>query len=337
MTGALRRWHRRISVALGCLGIGLTVFAATTQAVYAQAPQRVGWWNTASASGGPSGAAAAPAPSTPPGGIRVASGPTTPVGPLLPSQVPPNAHILAYGGVLYALPEGSTASLQLTIAGSPQGTPQVVACPTANASWSAGDNQPSSSEPAYDCAAQHFAGKVSADGTTITFQVKAQFESTPGLLSLAVVPDVTSTALPTGSSPFAVDFAPPDAGSLRPDQTDTVGPPTDTLPPPILTPPPPTDVVAGGVGAPLGLPSVSLPAAAATAAPTPAPAATGKPPAAAPPARPPVVAAATDTVKARVASVLGKVTLLAAIVVWSIGYGLLGGRIVPLSVPLRRG
>jgi hypothetical protein len=334
MTGAFRRRHRRISIALGCLGAGLLVVGALTPTADAAAPQRVGWWNAASASGGPTGAAAAPSPTTPAGGLRVATGPATPAGPLLPSQVPQNAQIVAYGAVLYALPEGSSAALKLTIAGSPQGTPQVVACPTATTSWAAGDNQPASSEPAYDCASQHFAGTVSADARTITFQVKAQFETAPGVLSLAIVPDTTSTALPTGGAPFAVDFAPPDAGSFTPAPSEQPSPSTDSLPPPFLTPSTPTDVTGGIVGAPIALPAVSAPPPLPTAAPAPTP--QGKSPAAAVPPRSAVAATPVDTLKARVASALGTATLLAAIVVWSLGYGLLGGRIIPLSVPLRR-
>ena len=39
---------------------------------------------------------------------------------------------------------------------------------------------------------------------------------------------------------------------------------------------------------------------------------------------------------AHIAKPVRKATLLAAIVVWALGYGLLGGRVVPLSVPLKR-
>lgn len=334
MTRGLRRRHRRISIALGCLGAGMLAVGALTPTAYAQAPQRIGWWNAASASGSPAGAAAAPSPTTPQGGLRVATGPTTPAGPLLPSQVPPNSQIIAYGAVLYALPEGSSAVLKLSIAGSAQGTPQVVACPTTTTSWTAGDDQPASSEPAYDCASQHFTGTVSADATTITFQVKAQFETAPGVLSLAIVPDTTSSALPTGGAPFAVDFAAPDAGSFTPAPSTDGGSSNESLPPPFLTPATPTDVTSVPAGAPLALPEVSALPPVATAAPVPVP--QGKSPVAALPARAPVAAVAADTVRTRVASALGVATLLAAIVVWSLGYGLLGGRIIPLSVPLRR-
>jgi hypothetical protein len=168
----------------------------------------------------------------------------------LPSQAPQNAQVLAYGAVLYALPEGSTATLRLKIAGSATGTPQVAACPTIGTAWSAGDDQPSSSEPAYDCTTQHYAGTISADGATMTFQLKAQFEATPGLVSMAIVPDVSSTALPTGSSPFSVDFAPPDASSLTPAPTGMQPSSSEPLPPPssLFTPPSPIGAVAGSAG-----------------------------------------------------------------------------------------
>jgi len=318
-----------------CVGGGLSMVGALSSTVYANGPERVGWWNAASASGGPTGSETAPAPTTPAGGIRVASGPSTTAAPtaLLPAQVPQNAQIVAYGTVLYALPEGGSGTLRLKIAGTPQGTPQVVACPTATTAWTSGDDQPSSAEPAYDCTTEHFSGTASADGSAITFQVKAPFESSPGLLSLAIVPDTGSTALPTGGSPFAVDLAPPDASSLTPDLgADTSS--SEPLPSADYVPPP-FSGLAAGVGQPLGLPSVAAPAPSAPpppAAPTPAPQRNA--PAAA--ARPATTANLVDSVKARFASALGKATLLAAIVVWALGYGLLGGRVVPLSVPLKR-
>ena len=324
MTRAVSRWHRRAATALGCVGVGLLLLGAMTPIAYAAGPLRVGWWNAASASGGPTGSSTAPSPTTPSGGIHVATGPTTAAGPLLPPQAPPNAQILAYGAVLYELPEGSSATLRLRISGSPQGTPQVAACPTANTSWPPGDDQPSSSEPAYDCGARHYVGALSADGTAMTFQVTAQSESTPGMLSLAIVPDPGSTALPTGGAPFAVDFAPPDTGSLTPEGSagsSSLYP----LPPPFLGSSLPIGPP-GGAGLPLGVPSTSTPA---------PPPSTHRPVASAPLTRPAGVVPA-ETVRARIASALGIATLLAAVVLWSLGYGLLGGRIIPLSVPLKR-
>jgi hypothetical protein len=57
------------------------------------------------------------------------------------------------------------------------------------------------------------------------------------------------------------------------------------------------------------------------------------PPVVAPP--PATTAVATESVRSRIGAALGAAVLIAAIVVWSLGFGLLGGRITPLSVPLR--
>lgn len=340
--------HRRMTMALASTGIALTSFGALASQASAEGPQRVGWWNTASTSGVPTVQPSAPSPSTPAGGIRVASGPTSSTAPtgLLPAQVPPpqSAVILAYGAVLYSAAEGSSGTLKLVIAGTPQGTPQVVACPTSNTTWPSGDDQPSSSEPAYDCTSQHYPGTVSSDGLTITFKVRALFEHTPGVLSLAIVPDLTSTAAPGGGiTPFAVDFNPPDANSFAAASTE---PPVSSSSPstpsettggaftfPSIALPPPVPI-----GQPLGLPAVTLP--------TPAPAASPAPQAAgvAPRSTPAQAAPAAVTsgspgtsAKARFASALGSVALVVAILVWSMGRGVLGGRIIPLSVPLKRG
>jgi hypothetical protein len=343
-----RGWRPRAAGLLACAGGGLILLGALTSTAYADAPQRVGWWNSASGPAGPAGAAA-PSPTTPPGGLRVAAGPTAGAAPssLLPTQTPQGEQILAYGAVLYALAEGSSATLQLKIAGTPQGTPQVAACPTRNATWTAGDDQPSSSEPAYDCTTQHFPGTVSADGTTISFTVKAQFESSPDLLSLAIVPDLSSTAVPGGgNTAFAVDLAPPGATSLTPQPeaapsaaSTPVSPSQSAAPPPPSTftaAPPPARPFVGAAAPPAALPRVSVPTAAATPSPTPAAAGaalgaqTPRPPAA-------VASGPASSVKSRIATALGTATLLAAVLVWSLGYGVLGGRIIPLSVPLRRG
>ena len=317
-----------MSLLLAGAGIALITFGLLPQGVSADTPQRVGWWNAASANG-----TAAPSPTTPAGGMRVAAGPLVSGLPVAAPQAPV---ILAYGAVLYGLGEGHTATLRLKIAGTAQGTPQLAACPTANDTWVAGDDQAASSEPAYDCSAQHFAGSVSSDGTTVSFTIASPFEAVPGEISLAIVPDPASTALPTGSSPFAVDIAPPDATSFTSDETAA---PPSAEPAPSL----PSDFApaSGGLpasaGAPLGLPAVAVntPPPAIPATPAPSPPAQR----AALPSGGLRAAAVTPPSPLRVhtATALGVLALLAAVLTWSRGYGLLGGRVVPLSVPLRRG
>ena len=55
----------------------------------------------------------------------------------------------------------------------------------------------------------------------------------------------------------------------------------------------------------------------------------------------PVPAAALPTqahgIRMMAASVIGGVALAVALLLWGMGYGLLGGRVIPLSVPLPRG
>ena len=164
--------RRRLVVTTLALGAGITMAALHAQVALAQAPARVGWWNTVSA---PS--LAAPAPTTPAGGLRVSAAP---------------GQVLAFGAVMYRVPVGSTAKLTFKIAGA-QGTPQVQACPTKNIKWKGGDDQPADAAPAYDCTTLHSPGKVSAAGTKITFDVVALTESKPGRLSLAIVPDLSGS------------------------------------------------------------------------------------------------------------------------------------------------
>jgi hypothetical protein len=317
-----------VSLALAGLGVALMALGAVSSTAHAEFPQRVGWWNTASANG-----AAAASPTTPGGGMRVAAGPMTTASPI---TVPQGQQILAYGAVLFALAPGESAKLQLKVAGTPQGTPQVVACPTQNTTWTGGDDQPASAEPAYDCGGQRHAGTVSADGTTITFDVKAPFESTPGLLSLAIVPDPGSTALPAGSAPFAVDIQPPDARSLAPTEAPASSPPLSSE---AFAPPSTVNPGFGSAGQALGVPVASAPPLAPNPAGSAGPVTPGRAPQSGtrtPAAVAPIASNLQTSVRAHVASALGAATLIAATLVWSLGYGLLGGRVIPLSVPLRR-
>src|SRR5436853_7398614 len=76
----------------GGLLLGASAFVAATwpTAAVADAPVQTGWWNTASGGG-----QAAPDPATPPGGLHVSAA---------------SGQVLAYGAVLYAVPQGATAT-----------------------------------------------------------------------------------------------------------------------------------------------------------------------------------------------------------------------------------
>jgi hypothetical protein len=231
--------------------------------------------------------------------------------------------VLAYGALIYELPEGSTATLVLKIAQT-QGTPLVVACPTHGIAWTAGDDQPAPG-PTYDCDAQHYPGTVSAD--TITFKLTASQESVPGQLSMAIVPDLSNPALPTGNSPFAIDINPPDASSFTPKEQPVTMPQPEGYTAPAYEPPP----LSSYTGAPLGGSTILPPPPVTQANPAPAQTHSTSPAA----VQPATIAATPDSLRSRIALALGGAVLVAAVLVWSLGYGLLGGRITPLSVPLR--
>ncbi|HET7529360.1 MAG TPA: hypothetical protein VFJ98_00195 [Mycobacteriales bacterium] len=195
-----RRGWRRITAAALLTAAGSLVIATWPSPASADSPVRTAWWNTVSGGG-----QAAPDPTVADGGLHIA---------VAPGQV------LAFGAVLYELAQDATATLELKFSG--QGTPVVVACPTKDSSWKEGGDQPADAAPAYDCSLHSFNGSVSADGTTVTFLLDGSAETTPGELSLAILPYMThdapggvGTQLPVDSTlPFSMDVAKPDASSL---------------------------------------------------------------------------------------------------------------------------
>ena len=196
---ARRNWRRIVSAGM-LTAAGALVLATWPSAASADPAVRTAWWNTMSGGG-----QSAPEPSTPDGGLHIAVAP---------------GQMLAFGAVLYDLPQDATATLELKVSG--QGTPVLVACPTKDANWKEGGNQPSDAAPAYDCSTRSFAGNLSSDGATETFFIDGSAETTPGELSLAILPvmthnapDPVGTELPADSTaPFSVDVAKPDVSSL---------------------------------------------------------------------------------------------------------------------------
>lgn len=309
MTPTRRRRAAHAVAALGCF-LGTTLgFVPVAQA---QPPTQVGWWNAVSAGGN-----AAPSPSTPAGGIRVAAAP---------------GQVLAFGAVLYPMPAFASGTLTLTISGS-QGTPVVEACPTKSTSWKAGDDQSIDAAPTYDCSAFHYSGTVSADGTSVTFNVSAFGQPTAGLLSLAIVPDLSGGSGGSGvAAPFSVDVDKPGATSLNVTSAPPPTTPTPTFP--ASQPAPASAVVPPSqqAGRPLGVPLTggsSTATVAPSAAPAPQVAPTGQPA-----ATTNVAASSSGSVASTAGSVIGALVLVAAFLFWGLGRGLLGGRIVPLSQPI---
>ena len=278
------------------IGIG----AAVGGTAYADAPAKTGWWNAASANG-----VSLPMPTTSADDLHVGQGANGPT---------------AYAAVGYPLVgQGvSSATLQLKVAAnSAVGTIDVIACPTKDATWKAGGNQPYDARPAYSCA-KGIQGVVAADGTSVTFLLDAA-QLAPGAgYSLAVVP--TSDA-----KPFDVDFVKPDATSLTPQVDAGYTPPRAAAPAQPnanpanpAAPAPPAAAVSGTVPLPAAVapvaPTVPLqaPAVAAPVAPAPAPAVAPAPVAPADAARPLAPVSNRD----RYAAGTG-LALLAGFLVWA--------------------
>jgi hypothetical protein len=256
----LSRWGLRGALVATAGTIGLVASGVVLSPAQADAPTKVGWW-----SAGGSGASTT-APDTPTGGMRV--------------SVAPQKGVVSYGALQYAVPIDGTATLQLTVTQSsptpptPSGSPvtftplgSIEACPTKTLDWKAGDNQDIATAPAYDCDTFHFAGAPSSDGKTMSFLLDGAADTTPGTLSLAIVPVTTSSLYTAGTDvgtdatpPYFVDFDKPAATSLQVDLA-AAPPPTDN-PPPSNTGGGTTTTTTGGSTTPSSggsVPSVGLP------------------------------------------------------------------------------
>lgn len=150
----------------------------------AEAPERTGWWNRASA-----GDVALPQPTTAEGDLRISQAPDGPA---------------AYAAVLYPAAGSLSAVLTLQVrADRTVGTPDVQACLTESSDWQEGGNQPFTAAPAYDCDAGSVLGELAPDGTTLTFLLDQATQGLLGAWSLALV------ATPE-AAPFFLDLAAPE-------------------------------------------------------------------------------------------------------------------------------
>jgi hypothetical protein len=302
-------WRRRAARLLAVGGLTCLVGGQIAATAFAETAQRVGWWNTVSAAG-----AAAPAPTSPSDGIHVEAA---------------NGTTLAFGALMYAVAADGAARLVLAIGGS-AGTVALAACPTKGTSWPDGGDQPSDKAPAYDCSAIHYPGVASADGTTVTFTLPTTAGVTQnGLLSLAIVPDTSALSAPTTGPTFSADIARPGADAFTVAAVPAAPGPSNRSGA-FYQP-----WTSSTSGRPLGLPGAGAPSAAelgptGDALPSVAPPAPSTPTTEGVHPSAHVVPRAVSTT----ASVMGAVAIIAALVLWGLGSGLLGGRIRPLSVPL---
>ena len=339
---ARRRWGARLVAFSVTLVTGLAAAGVAGPAVIAAAatPVRTAWWNTAPAGFFPA--------QTTSGQLAVSEGATGPMAVAALAYTPGSA------------PAGG-ATLTLAVDGNSSfGPAQVQACPVkaASISWKSGGSQ-TGAPPAYDCS-QPAAGQLSPSGSQVVFTLGPAQAEPDGSFNLVVVP--ASGALPfqlvtdpPGSSSLAAKPAPPGApapapasapagggqpapsgsGGTAPDTSGGGAAPGSSSGPSgpsgqgvTLTP---TDT--SGVAA-LPAPATPSPSPASTA---PGAAAPGSTPggssrvASGPLLSPPPGTATSGGGSSPTGKILGFAALLIVLVLYSEGFGVLGGRIRPLS------
>ncbi len=317
-------WPARAGALVGV--VAMTFVATGALPATAEAPVKYGWWSAAN-----QGPVAPPAPpDVPAKGLYVENGFAGPT---------------AVSALSFTLAPGETAkTVTLAVTGNPAISSAPVACPLKADTYQPAENGAWSDAPAYDCAHQ-LTGKVAADQSTVTFDVSGLGRT--GDLAIAVLAggpaDRVAFEAPSAST-LTVDAAPAASGT----GTGTAGGGTGAYggtgtygggSASSGTPPAPPAAPDQSVPAPQGDASFSPPAG--TAAPAPAIAGDSggaqqaPAPAGAPATRPVAAGAAGGSTGHRAASLLGLAALVVALVAWSEGFGVLGGRAVSLAVRRR--
>lgn len=230
-----------------------------------------------------------PVPIVPTGGLLVANDPTTafnllnPIGSAIPIQIPQPSLPGIAGADIYGptaisalqLIDVGTGDVTLTLdvaAGSvvlPTSLGIILACPLGNALRPPpGGKGDIATAPGYDCQSGS-QGMVASGNGSISWDLPASFQSTPGQLAIALVPD--PAVLPI---PYEVAFDAPKASDIMPSSGPAYVPPTVPMAPPVGLPSSPqaagpvASTILGGASTPLSTPIASSTA-------QPAPTATG--------------------------------------------------------------
>ena len=327
--GRLGVFAATLVTALGAAGV-----AGPAARAAAAAPVRTAWWNT-----GPAGVFPAQTGS---GQLAVSEG---------------AAGSMAVAGLAY--PAGSAptsgAVLTLTIDGNASfGPAQVQACPVKpdSAGWKAGGNQ-TTSPPAYDCS-RAAAGKLASSGSSVVFTLGPTQAEPDGSYNLVVVPA-------SGALPFQLIIDAPGTSSLAAQPAASGAPATAPAPTGGTQPAPAPSGSPGGASSPAagsggstapsdqgatlaptdtsGLAALPVPASPSPADASPvqstqsAPASSAAGSGAA--ASGPVGFSSTGSTSRGGSSSTGKIlgfaALIIVLVLYSEGFGVLGGRIRPLS------
>lgn len=275
----------------------------------ATAPTKDGWWNETNVGLGFS----ATPPQVPSGGLYVQNGFSGPA---------------AISALTFDVPTGAAVGpLTLHVAGKAVITSPPIACPltTAGRNYTPAQGGAWSDRPAYDCSHAKVSGTVSADQTSVTFDVGPLLSDGEVAVAVLAGGDADQIAFdPPGPSSMAVTgFATPaaPAGAAPAAPSGSAGFPTGSTGSPsgvAATVPP----VALGV---LPSPGVTPPA-------TPAATPSGSGVRSSNPSavREPRGGQATRSGSKTIGAILGVIGLVGLLVAYTEGYGLLGGRIRPL-------
>jgi hypothetical protein len=318
----LRRLLLGTSLALGA---GAATVMMLPGPAGASGPSKYGWWYEANAG--------------------------LPVGPPPPPQVPSDGLYVenGFGGptaisaLTFTVPPGAQLGpMTLKISGTPTLTqaPLAFSMSPASTDYKAAEGGSWTARPAYDCQKAQAIGSVDSGRTTVTLNVDPFLAN--GTVSVVIL---------AGGPADQVAFQKPDDSTLRISSGDVGAVPgAASASPGASSGAPDTSNSISNGAAPSALlpdvsplPSIDTAAGAALAGPT-------------PPGGPPVAAAssggapsgsqgyalgrpAAATVRqgwhTELATGLGLTAVLIALIGWAIGFGPLGGRVLPLSVPLR--
>jgi len=314
----------RIALAAALTAIGVGALSAWDGAS-AAAPDKFGWWDVGNA-----GAVAAPAPpDVPAKGLYVENGFNGPT---------------AISALTFAVPSGAqVGGLTLQTAGSPVITSPPVACPLTSQAqgYQPAEDGAWSAHPAYDCTTK-VVGVVSSDQKTVTFSVGRFVHD--GVLAIALLAGGSADRVPfatPAATALAVTVPATGSGAL-PGTPNAGGGTTATSPAGAAPGVAPVGNGLAGLAAAAPADPASPPAAPDIAG---APAAVGLPPVTASSTDGPAAsetrgrALAADTGSSgsshRAATAIGLAAVVAALVFWSEGFGVLGGRVTTFTTRRR--
>jgi hypothetical protein len=295
----------RAALAAACIALALlALVAAPASPASAEAPTAVGWWSQTSA--------LPPPPDVSSDGLYVQGGPGGPV---------------AISALRFALPSGETPTTLVLVpngVASPTATVQVCPLQPDGVQFTPAQNGAWTDAPAYDCEGDNaVVGKADAAGT-LTFDVAALARG--GTLAVAVVATGPSDRVPIAKpDASALSTSPSATASSAETDTGSTSSPADSSAGA-------TDAgtsVSTGSGS-VALPPVSPPNLNAPDASTSTPSAsavtdTGSNGPDHPLA---VVGASSNDLATRLGGLAAVAILIAALIAYSLGYGLLGGRFV---------